>query len=65
MEFPDTYAAVEYTKQQCAEDGTPFYTARSHFDQHDSFNRSGKAKVFKVVQAGFQKIGILRSLSGL
>ncbi|SEH73973.1 phosphoadenosine phosphosulfate reductase family protein [Ruminococcus flavefaciens] len=41
MEFPDTYAAVEYTKQQCADDGTPFYTARSHFDPHDSWRIFG------------------------
>ena len=37
MEFPDTYAAVEYTKQQCVEDGTPFYIARSHFDPQESW----------------------------
>ena len=37
MEFPDTYAAVEYTKKQCAEDGTPFYIARSHFDPQESW----------------------------
>ena len=41
MEFPDTYAAVEYTKKQCEEDGTPFYIARSHFDPKDSWKIFG------------------------
>lgn len=41
MEFPDTYAAVEHTKQQCAEDGTPFYIARSHFDPQESWKLFG------------------------
>ncbi len=41
MEFPDTYEAVEYTKKQCEEDGTPFYIARSHFNPQSSWNLFG------------------------
>lgn len=41
MEFPDTYKAVELTKQQCESDGTPFYTARSHFEPNDSWKLFG------------------------
>lgn len=41
MEFPDTYEAVAVTKQQCEEDGTPFYSARSHFDPEDSWKLFG------------------------
>jgi phosphoadenosine phosphosulfate reductase len=41
MEFPDTYEAVEVTRQQCELDGTPFYTARSHFDPHESWKIFG------------------------
>lgn len=41
MEFPDTYEAVEYTKRQCEEDGTPFYVARSHFEPKDSWGLFG------------------------
>ena len=41
MEFPDTYDAVEITRQQCEIDGTPFYTAKSHFDSHDSWEIFG------------------------
>ena len=37
MEFPDTYDAVEITRQQCEADGTPFYTAKSHFKPHESW----------------------------
>lgn len=37
MEFPDTYEVVEKTKQQCEEDGTPFYVSKSHFDPKDSW----------------------------
>lgn len=41
MEFPDTYDAVEITRQQCELDGTPFYTAKSHFNPHDSWEIFG------------------------
>lgn len=41
MEFPDTYEAVEETKRQCEEDGTPFYIARSHFEPRDSWELFG------------------------
>ena len=41
MEFPDTYEAVEITRQQCEADGTPFYTAKSHFDSHESWGIFG------------------------
>lgn len=41
MEFPDTYEAVAAAKQQCEADGTPFYTARSHFDPKDSWRLFG------------------------
>lgn len=37
MEFPDTYQAVEFTKQQCEIDGTPFYSAKSHFEPKESW----------------------------
>lgn len=41
MEFPDTYDAVEATKKQCDADGTPFYTARSHFSPQTSWQLFG------------------------
>ena len=41
MEFPDTYETVALTKKQCEEDGTPFFTARSHFDPKDSWKLFG------------------------
>lgn len=41
MEFPDTYKAVEETKKQCEEDGTPFYIAQSHFIPADSWKLFG------------------------
>lgn len=41
MEFPDTYDAVAYTQQQCTEDGTPFYIAKSHFDPNESWQIFG------------------------
>lgn len=41
MEFPDTYAAVEATREQCEADGTPFYTARSHFNPLESWRLFG------------------------
>jgi len=37
MEFPDTYHTVELTKQQCEEDGTPFYVSKSHLAPKDSW----------------------------
>lgn len=41
MEFPDTYDAVEETRRQCEADGTPFYTALSHFEPKDSWELFG------------------------
>ena len=41
MEFPDTYTAVETTKEACDADGTPFYIARSHLDPHESWEIFG------------------------
>lgn len=41
MEFPDTYVAVQKTKEACKKDGTPFYVSRSHFDPHDSWKIFG------------------------
>ncbi len=41
MEFPDTYEAVEETRKQCEEDGTPFYIARSHFKPEESWKLFG------------------------
>lgn len=41
MEFPDTYKAVEITKQQCENDETPFYIAKSHFEPQDSWKLFG------------------------
>ena len=41
MEFPDTYASVQYTKRICEAEGTPFYIARSHFDPHESWQKFG------------------------
>lgn len=37
MEFPDTYEVVKKTKQQCEEDGTPFYVSKSHFVPSESW----------------------------
>ncbi|WP_138262165.1 phosphoadenosine phosphosulfate reductase family protein [[Clostridium] hylemonae] len=41
MEFPDTYKAVDVTRIQCEEDGTPFYTSKSHFKPEDSWHLFG------------------------
>jgi len=41
MEFPDTYDVIEKTKQQCMDDGIPFYIAKSHFDPKDSWELFG------------------------
>ncbi len=41
MEFPDTYEAVRVTKEQCNNEGVPFYISRSHFDPHDSWKIFG------------------------
>ena len=41
MEFPDTYSAVEQTKKQCEEDGTPFYISNSHFTPDESWQLFG------------------------
>lgn len=41
MEFPDTYKVVEYTKQQCEQEGISFYIARSHFEPEESWKLFG------------------------
>lgn len=41
MEFPDTYEAVNREKEDCEEEGIPFYIARSHFEPHDSWKIFG------------------------
>lgn len=41
MEFPDTYKAVEYIKEQCEKEGIHFYTAHSHFEPKDSWSVFG------------------------
>lgn len=41
MEFPDTYKLVEEIKQQCSDDGTPFYVSRSHLDPRESWDLFG------------------------
>ena len=37
MEFPDTCDVINKTKQQCDEDGIPFYIAKSHLDPKESW----------------------------
>jgi phosphoadenosine phosphosulfate reductase len=41
MEFPDTYEAINKTKQQCAEDEIPFYIAKSHLNPKESWELFG------------------------
>lgn len=41
MEFPDTYDAVEFTKERCDAEGIPFYTARSQFEPEESWKIFG------------------------
>lgn len=41
MEFPDTYETIQKTKQQCVEDGIPFYTATSHLTPKKSWELFG------------------------
>ena len=41
MEFPDTYEAIEKTKQQCAEEEIPFYIAKSHLNPKESWELFG------------------------
>jgi phosphoadenosine phosphosulfate reductase len=41
MEFPDTYNVINKTKQQCIDDGIPFYIAKSHFDPKESWKLFG------------------------
>lgn len=41
MEFPDTYDVVKETERECKEDGTPFYTAHSHFSPRESWRIFG------------------------
>ena len=41
MEFPDTYDAIEKTRQMCEEEEIPFYVARSHLDPKQSWELFG------------------------
>jgi phosphoadenosine phosphosulfate reductase len=41
MEFSDTYDVVNKIKQQCTEDGIPFYIARSHLTPKESWELFG------------------------
>jgi phosphoadenosine phosphosulfate reductase len=41
MEFSDTYDVINKTKQQCDEDGIPFYIAKSHLDSKESWELFG------------------------
>lgn len=41
MEFPDTYDVVKETERECKDDGTPFYTAHSHFSPRESWRIFG------------------------
>ena len=41
MEFPDTYAVIQKTKQQCADDEIPFYIAKSHLTPKESWKLFG------------------------
>ena len=41
MEFPDTYDVVKRTKEQCEQDGTHFYIAKSHFNPNESWKLFG------------------------
>ncbi|MEH2960229.1 phosphoadenosine phosphosulfate reductase family protein [Candidatus Merdisoma sp. JLR.KK006] len=41
MEFPDTYDAVKYTREQCEKEGIPFYVAQSHFEPEESWRLFG------------------------
>ncbi len=41
MEFPDTYDLVEKTKQQCSDEGVPFYIATSHLAPEESWKLFG------------------------
>lgn len=41
MEFPDTYDIIETTRQQCIEEGIPFYIAESHLKPKQSWELFG------------------------
>ena len=41
MEFPDTYAVIEKTRQMCIDEEIPFYIARSHLDPKQSWELFG------------------------
>lgn len=41
MEFTDTYDSIEKAKKRCEETGIKFYTAKSHFNPHDSWKMFG------------------------
>lgn len=41
MEFPDTYDAIEKTRQKCLEEGIQFYVARSHLEPKQSWELFG------------------------
>lgn len=68
MEFPDTYEAVKVTQQQCDEDGTPFYIARSHFEPEESWKLFGPpARVLRwccSVHKSTPQTLLMRSITG-
>lgn len=41
MEFPDTYAVVEKTKEMCVKEGISFFTSKAQFDPCDSWKMFG------------------------
>ena len=41
MEFPDTYIAVEKTREMCIKEEIPFYVSRSHFEPCESWKIFG------------------------
>jgi phosphoadenosine phosphosulfate reductase len=41
MEFPDTYDVISTTRELCALEEIPFYTAESHFDPKESWKLFG------------------------
>ena len=41
MEFPDTYDMIDKTRHMCEEEGIPFYTAKSHLEPEQSWEKFG------------------------
>jgi len=41
MEFPDTYILIDKIKEMCGKEEIPFYSAKSHFDPHNSWKLFG------------------------